>query len=217
MGLDAPVKETVMPTVPPGRGPADGPPACRLSRSTPEELGDDSPARSRFISPSVLLPAEVVIFELKPSLWFVVITSLPVAVVGAAIITLAFTLRDLQTYRYPALAVGMWIIGLRVAVALVQWLGRTYVLTDRRALVQSGVVDVKVQAVALEKVTNTFVAQAVIPRLLGVGTIFFRTDPADGQSLAWEHVRRPQDVHGHVVMQIDEWKRTLDRTGPGRE
>jgi len=162
----------------------------------------------------VLLPAEVVIFELKPSLWSVPITSLPVAAIGAAIVTLAFTIRQLESTRYLALAVGMWIIGLRVAVALVQWLGRTYVLTDRRALVQSGVVDVTIQAVALEKVANTFIAQAVIPRLLGIGTIFFRTSPSDGQSLAWEHVQRPKEVHGHVVMQIERWKQTLDRTKP---
>ncbi|MBL7139683.1 MAG: PH domain-containing protein [Planctomycetes bacterium] len=213
MRPDAPVKETAAPAATPGRGLADGPRAYPLSRSTPEELGNDAPARSRLISPSLLLPAEVVLFELKPSLWYVAFASLPIAAVGAAIVALAFCIQQLESVRYPAVVVGMWVIGLRVAVGLVQWLGRTYVLTDRRALVQTGVFDVKVQAVALEKVANTFVAQAVIQRLLGIGTIFFRTDDADGQSLAWEHVRRPKEVHGHVVAQIDRWKRALDRTG----
>ena len=109
----------------------------------------------------------------------------------------------------------MWVIGLRVAIALLQWLGRTYVLTDRRILIQTGVFNVKVEALGLERIEATFVAQAVVQRLLGIGTIFFRTGNAGRGSISWEHVRRPKEVHAHVVAQIDRWKHILDRTGQG--
>jgi len=190
------------------------PSAAGLSQSAPEEINDEVPARSRIISPSLLLPAEVVLFELKPSLWYVVFVSLPIAAAGLAVIILSLSIQVLPTpYRHLGIVLGMWVVGLRVAVALLQWLGRTYVLTDRRILVQTGVFDARVEALALERVESSFVAQAVVQRLLGIGTIFFRTMPGSGGgSLSWEHVRRPRELHGHVVAQIDRWKHTLEHT-----
>jgi len=190
------------------------PEACRLSRSAPEEIGEEA-VRSRIISPSLLLPAEVVLFELKPSLWYVLFTSLPIAAAGVALVALALAIEQLQSVRHLGMVIGMWVIGLRVAIALLQWLGRTYVLTDRRILIQSGVFNVKVEALGLERIEATFVAQAVVQRLLGIGTIFFRTGNADRGSISWAHVRRPKEVHAHVVAQIDRWKHILDRTGQG--
>jgi hypothetical protein len=198
---------------PAGAEPDARPPdACALSRSAPEEIGEEA-VRSRIISPSLLLPAEVVLFELKPSLWYVLFASLPIAAAGVALVALALAVEQLQSVRHLGMVIGMWIIGLRVAIALLQWLGRTYVLTDRRILIQSGVFDVRVEALGLEQVETTFVAQAVVQRLLGIGTIFFRTGNAGRGSLSWEHVRRPKEVHGHVVTQIERWKHTLERQG----
>jgi len=215
METQTPVMEAAAPSEVGDHAPPPAPDACRLSRSAPEEIGDEAPARSRIISPALLLPGEVVLFELKPSLWYVVFTSLPIAAIGAAIVALAFCIEQLESVRHVPAVIGLWVIGLRVAVGFLQWLGRTYVLTDRRILIQSGVFDVKVEALALERIENTFVAQAVVQRLLGIGTIFFRTGDSKSGSVSWEHVRRPKEVHAHVVTQIDRWKHTLDRTGQG--
>ena len=195
---------------PDGRAPD----AYRLSRSAPEEISEEA-IRSRIISPSLLLPAEVVLFELKPSLWYVLFASLPIAAAGAALVALSLAVEQLESVRHLGMVIGMWIIGLRVAIALLQWLGRTYVLTDRRILIQSGVFNVKVEALGLERIEATFVAQAVVQRLPGIGTIFFRTGDAGRGSLSWEHVRRPKEVHGHVVAQIERWKHTLEGKGRG--
>ena len=48
-------------------------------------------AAPRIIAPTLLLPAEIVIFELKPSLWYVAFPSLPIAAAGAALVLLAAT------------------------------------------------------------------------------------------------------------------------------
>ena len=185
-----------------------------FSGSAPDEVGDGA-ARARIISPSLLLPAEIVIFELKPSHWYVVFASLPMVAVGLTLIVLACVIDELRAVRQPGLIVGIWIIGLRIALALLQWLGRTYVLTDRRILTQSGVLDVVVESMGLEEIENTFVAQAVAQRVLGIGTIFFRSDGAGRASLAWEHIRSPKKVHAHIVVQIDRWKNSLNGTkGP---
>jgi hypothetical protein len=168
----------------------------------------ESLAAPRIIAPTLLMPAEVVIFELKPSLWYVVFVSVPIAAIGAAILFFSWTIHELpESLRHGGAVIGMGIVGLRVAVALLEWLGRTYVLTDRRVLKQYGVVDVEVRSLGLEDVSNSFVAQAAAQRLLGIGTIFFQSSAAHGD-LAWEHVRRPDKIHARVVDQIARWKRS---------
>ncbi|HUU93813.1 MAG TPA: PH domain-containing protein [Phycisphaerae bacterium] len=191
---------------PAGLAAADPP---RMSGSAPDELQDEA-ARTRIISPSLLLPAEIVILELKPSRWLAVFASLPVAAIGLTLIVLVCAIDLPQRVREVGFIIGVWIIGLRLALALLQCLGRTYVLTDRRILVQSGVFNVVVEAMGLEEIENTFVAQAVGQRVVGIGTIFFRSDGAGRASLAWEHIRSPKKVHAHVVVQIDRWKNSLN-------
>jgi hypothetical protein len=180
----------------------------RLSGSAPDEIQEDA-ARARIISPSLLLPAEIVILELKPSRWLAVFASLPMAAVGLTLIALVCAIDQLQSIRQLGVIIGVWIIGLRVALALLQCLGRTYVLTDRRILIQSGVFNVVVEAMGLEEIENTFVAQAVGQRVVGIGTIFFRSSGPGRASLAWEHVRGAKKVHARVVVQIDRWKNSL--------
>ena len=184
-----------------------------MSGSAPEGLEHEMPARARIISPSLLLPAEIVLFEWKPSLWYVVFVSLPVATAGLAALVIALTVAELPvSVRQWGVVIGVSVVGLRIAAALLQWLGRTYVLTDRRILTQYGVFNVVIECMGLEQIENTFVAQGAGQRILGIGTIFFRCASAGGMPLAWQHLREPREVHAHVVAQIDRWKRAL--SGP---
>jgi hypothetical protein len=165
--------------------------------------------RARIIAPSLLGPGEVVIFELKPSLWYVAFVSLPIAAAGLMLLLLSGAISDLpESLRRWGAVLGIWIVGLRIAVALLQWLGRTYVLTDRRILTQSGVVNVAVETLGLEDIESPFVAQAAAQRLLGIGTLFFRPMPGVRcPPLSWDHISRPSDVHAQVVAQIERWRR----------
>jgi len=184
-----------------------------LSGSAPEGLNESLPARSRIISPSLLLPAEAVVFELKPSLWYVLIVSLPIAAAGVALILFGSFVQELaDVWRHWALVIGIWAVGLRIAVGFLQWLGCTYVLTDRRILKQYGIVNVCVRCVGLEEIENTFVAQAAFQRAVGIGTIFFRCGNRERDTQSWEHVRRPKEIHAHIVAQIERWKQTRSMT-----
>ena len=199
-----------------GEGPAptgrEPPARSAMSGPAPGGLEEDLPARSRLISPSLLLPAEAVVFELKPSLWYVAIVSLPIMAAGLALMVLAYFIRELGPWRYWGLVIGVWVVGLRVAVGFLQWLGRTYVLTDRRILKQHGVINVRVQFAGLEEIDSAFVAQAAFQRLVGIGTLFFRCERSSRDVHTWEHVRRPREVHAHVVAQIERWKHTRAMT-----
>jgi hypothetical protein len=201
------------------RTPEEACPSGRLARmSRSGDVGEGLPARARIISPSLLEPAEIVIFELKPSLWYVVFISLPVVAAGAALVVLSLATGGLldQPWRYLIAVVGVCVMGLRVALALVEWLGRTYVLTDRRVLKQLGVIDVRVECMGLEEIASTFVAQASFQRLLAIGTIFCRAghDRSRCETHTWEHVPRPKEVHGHIVLQIERWKQARRAVGP---
>jgi hypothetical protein len=170
----------------------------------------------RIITPTVLASGEVVIFELKPSRWYVVLVSLPIGVAGLALLMLSFTpLAQVPEYwRQVGAVIGIWVLGLRILVGLMQWLGRTYVLTDRRVIVQSGVVDVQVQSQNLENIEAAFVAQAWAQKVLGIGTLFFRAAAPQNSTLAWEHIRKPDAVRERVILQIDRWKRAMELSKP---
>ena len=170
----------------------------------------------RIIAPTVLMPGEVIVFELKPSLWYVVLVSLPIATAGVALLLLSFALTQVPEYwRQWGAVVGVWVVGVRGLAGLLQWLGRTYVLTDRRVITQSGVVDVQVQSLNLEDIEAAFVAQASAQRVLGIGTLFFRAVALQCGTLAWEHIKRPDQVRERVNLQIDRWKRSLEMAKPG--
>lgn len=174
---------------------------------SPGGIEQDLGARP-IISPSVLLPAEIIIIQAKPSLWYVVFVSLPIVAAGVALTILAFAIDELpNAYQHWGIMLGGSVVGLRIVFGLLQWLGRTYVLTDRRILTQTGVFSVRVECLGLEEIENTFVAEAAVQRVLNIGNIFFRC--ASHQALAWEHIARPKEVHAKIVLQIDRWKRSL--------
>ena len=180
-----------------------------MSGGGPGGLHEGLSVRTRIIAPTLLGPGEVVIFELKPSLWYVAFVSLPIAGAGLVLFLLSRVVLDLpESLRYWGTIFGSWIVGLRIAIALLQWLGRTYVLTDRRILTQSGVVNVAVETLGLEDIESPFVAQAAAQRLLGIGTLFFRPMPGVRcPPLSWDHISCPAKVHAKVVEQIDRWRR----------
>ena len=131
-----------------------------MSGAGPGGVHDGLTVRARIIAPSLLGPGEVVIFEMKPSLWYVAFASLPIAAAGLMLLLLSGVVFDLpESLRRWGAVLGVWIVGLRVALAFLQWLGRTYVLTDRRILTQSGVVNVAVETLGLEDIESPFVAQ----------------------------------------------------------
>jgi hypothetical protein len=184
-----------------------------MSGSLPEGVHDVLIA-PRIIAPTLLLPGEVVIFELKPSRWYVVFSSALITALGLLIVTASRAIRELpESLRPMGVVLGGSVAALRVAVALMEWLGRTYVLTDRRVIKQYGVVDVQVQSMNLEDVANVFVAQAVAQKSLGIGTLFFRPT-GSSVPLAWEHIRQPAAVHARVAAQIERWKHTLEMSKP---
>jgi len=196
---------------PVGHEKAQVPAGCKRGRagkelSPAEDAGEELPVRVRFISPSLLMSGEVVILEIKPSLWSVVFTSAPLVLLGLAMVLVACVVGDVPSQvRLWGLRLGMALVGVRLVAGVLQWMGQTYVLTDRRVLSQRGIFSVEVSEAPLNMITRTHVADTLVQRVLGLGTVLFSTDSGHPVPWPWEHVSRPAEVHAQIVQAIDRY------------
>jgi hypothetical protein len=191
--------------------PASGP---RMSEVP--GAGAGAGAESNHIDASSLVPAElldggeIIIFAVKPSLWFVllksarwllgmVLTILVAEWVGEA----AFPLSK-GTLIQGAVALG----GARVGLALLQWVSRLYILTNRRIMRLTGIFNIDLFECQLTKIQSTFLTMAWYERILGIGTISFATAGAGGGiEVSWVHVNDPLELHERVRAAINRAQR----------
>ena len=153
---------------------------------------------------SVVVPAElledgeIVLLAVKPSGWFVLLVSAPVlAVVGVLAAGVVFSEPILHAGGRPRDAVLLALTAvafLRVLVACCQWIGRLYVLTNRRMLRIRGIVRADVLAFLLKDVRGVLPTAGLLERPLGLGSLYFEIDGQAGGDAAWVNLSRPADV-----------------------
>ena len=140
---------------------------------------------------------EVVILAVKPSGWFCLLTSLPVLVVAAAFAAVAGLARPVLPEPLQAGAVVWFWAGVsavRLAAALGQWVGRLYVLTNRRVLRVSGVLREEVRACLLRDIVRAEVSVAAAERVVGVGSLSFESSQPAVRQSPWTHISHPSEV-----------------------
>jgi uncharacterized membrane protein YdbT with pleckstrin-like domain len=153
--------------------------------------------------PSDLLAEdETVVFAIKPSLWTIAFLSFRTTIVAAVIMILTallgptLNLGRLAAYIIEAAAVA--VVG-RVGFALLQWVSRCYVLTDRRVIRIRGVFTIDIFQCALGRVQNTFLVLTLPQRVLGLGNIEFTTAGTGAVEAIWRHCRHPLKVHQQLI------------------
>lgn len=118
----------------------------------------------------ILRDGELVLLILKPSMWFVVLATMRFAgVVLIGVIAAQLWLPRPTAVRIAE--VGAFLIAGRVMWAVLQWMGRLYVLTDLRILRLSGVFNVDVFDCPLRKVAQARLQRSFRERLLRLGSI----------------------------------------------
>jgi len=149
---------------------------------------------------------EVVVFAIKPSIWTVVFLSFRTVLVFSlvAVVTLLFGSKiNLGSYgSYIILACGLIVIG-RVGFAFLQWLSRTYILTDRRVIRIRGVFTIDIFQCALVKIQNTFLVLTLPQRILRLGSIAFTTAGTAGIEAIWRHCEHPLQIHHQLLRTIN--------------
>ncbi len=148
---------------------------------------------------------EIIILLLRPSLWYVVRSSLAsLGIIALATFALAYMSRLAWAGWNDAhvFALGAGLVALRLGWQMMEWMSRAYVLTDRRILSRGGVLRVAVFQAPLKNIQHTAVFAGMRERLFGLGTIGFATAGRDTFDTLWLMVKNPHHVHKTVVVAV---------------
>jgi hypothetical protein len=162
------------------------------------------------LSRHVLRDGELVILLLKPSVWFIPLSSLRFAAIVMILMAAVF-LFDLDD-KYGALntlsviEAGVFLIAGRLMWAVMQWTARLYVLTDMRILRVSGVFNVSIFDCPLRKVARTRLLFTTRERLVATGSIEVIPLEEEAPEGVWQTIARPRQVHEQVVAAINRAK-----------
>jgi hypothetical protein len=177
-------------------GPAGGAVGLAIPAVVPEHLLDGG---------------EVVHFAIKPSPWFVLLVSARWLATGAALIVLAAWSPAPISWKWYLWQAGFWLGAARLGWAMLEWVSRLYVLTNRRVMRIRGVFNVELFECALDRIQNTHLTASVGERVMRVGSITVETASAAGLG-TWLIVARPLEVHEKLREAI---RRAQNRNGNG--
>lgn len=152
-----------------------------------------------------LLPAhlldgdEIVIFATKPSLWYILFTSVRWLIAMSLIIGITYWLRIPDDFSKPLLIkTALALAGARVGFALLQWVSRLYVLTNRRVIRLRGIFNVELFECQLHKIQNTYLTMSWYERPAGLGSISFATAGTGGIEATWQNLNNPMEIHERI-------------------
>jgi hypothetical protein len=144
---------------------------------------------------------ELILLAFRPSLWFVPIVSWPVIATAALVLLGAAVLESywmIGSAKHYLAGLCSAAVILRLVIACFQWMGRMYVLTNRRVMRVRGLVHVDVFQCSLLRIRGTILTATPGERVLGLGSLSFQTTddkPCEG---TWHNIARPQEVQRTV-------------------
>ncbi len=197
-----------------GHEAAAAPPALALH---PAEGGASAVAEKLPLLPSlatllaghILRDGEVVLLILKPSRWFILFNLARFsAFIG--IVLIAAVVWGEPRFVYSYVETALLLLAGRLMWAVLQWVGRLYVLTDCRILRLSGVFTIDVFDCPLRKIATTRVTQTLRERIWRLGSIEILPQNENMPAALWQTVRRPAKVHDQIQAAIRRAK-----SGPG--
>ncbi|MFG0330026.1 MAG: PH domain-containing protein [Phycisphaerales bacterium] len=155
---------------------------------------------------------EIIIFLLKPSPLYIVLSSLGVLVAAAFIVLLLaflsqFEFPFVRWTQFDAIVFGALLVGARLIWQALDWWNQTYILTDRRVLALSGILRRRVFQAPLRNIQHLAVVVSIRERLFGLGTLAFATAGSDTYEAAWLMVPKPYTIHRKVMQTIDRYGR----------
>jgi hypothetical protein len=185
---------------------------------TPTDPDNQASQPHQAVIPKGLIrPDERVILAIKPSGVFVLLVSAHFWAWLVIILAAAWAYDRWGIVKMPMstlLPVAAAAALARLLLASIQWLCRTYVLTDRRIIRVKGVLWVRIFECGLSRVQNTALSLPLAQRVLGAGTIYFATAGTAGRDAAWLIVARPKEVHQTVAQWVQSAQSSAGPTVP---
>lgn len=149
---------------------------------------------------------ERVLYQARPSVWFVLIRSLTLLIVMGLIAALAS-----WGFNAAGAAGGAWVV--LVAAGLVvlkfmweilEWASRSYLVTNRRVVRRAGVLRRDIADLPIRRVQHATVHRTLLERVLGVGTVGIATPGTAWTEVYFVHVDDPERVMAIVRAAMDE-------------
>jgi hypothetical protein len=154
----------------------------------------------------IIRDGEIVLLALKPSLWFILLSSLRfiAAVLILALAAIAWEGSRHREWYY--IQAALFLVAGRIMWAVLAWMGRLYVLTDMRIIRLSGVFRVEIFDCALRKVARTQVTTVVKERITATGSIEITPEDENYPPGVWQTIKKPQEVHDLITRTIQKAK-----------
>ncbi|MBI5863700.1 MAG: PH domain-containing protein [Planctomycetes bacterium] len=149
---------------------------------------------------------EIVELSIKPSLWFVAFAAARVVIVAqvaaAAVAIVAVGGGGWSRTAASLVALFELLALLRGLVASLQWASRLYVLSNRRVMRFSGVLNVSLVECPLVQIAEAHIRLGFWQRVLRLGTI--RMTPTNSRlpTVNWEHLAAPAHILEKLVRAI---------------
>lgn len=155
------------------------------------------------IAPGITVPetllddGEIVFLAIKPAAWFVIIVSLPgiaLAMALAASMCLLAGIFNSELLIRGSVVVGGGGVSLRLVIASFQWLGRLYVLTNRRVFWTRSIGRIDLHQRLLHDLTAAALEADLAERTLALGSLYFIDTDGRSSDDGWVCIARPQEV-----------------------
>lgn len=170
-----------------------------IKRKAPENPG---------VPPELLLPGEIVIILLKPSMWYIILSSLRELTIVGSMYLVAWYLvqKELLTVSMKEVnTVAGLILGAILLYAFIDWVARLYVMTDQRIIRVKGIFKVDVYTARLSRIQSLQMFFTVRERIFGIGTIGFSTAGDEGIEAYWLMIPRPLRHYEKIERAIERY------------
>jgi len=190
----------------------DSHPSVTITRQRPPSVapsGDSAAGRAvppaivaGVLPPAMLHEDEIILLLVKPSLWFIVLSSLRFILITVVAAVLAVRLLPEQTNQI-AVSATLVVLG-RLVWALLVWTSHIYLLTNQRILTIKGVVNVTIYQAHLRKIQRTVLYKPLLERLFGLGTLGFATAATTTFDSTWIMIPRPLQTQEQIVAAVQK-------------
>lgn len=160
----------------------------------------------------VLRDGELVLMILKPSLWFIIFNSFAFAVV-VAFIAVILAVVDHRMHDHFYFEAAVFFIAGRLMFAVLQWMGRLYILTDLRVLRITGIFGVEIFDCPLRKVVRARLVSASREKLVGVGSIEIIPSDENIPTAVWQTIAKPHEIYQRLQAAINRAKQSGSGVG----
>jgi hypothetical protein len=169
--------------------------------------GVAAPPLATMLTRHLIRDGELILLTLKPSIWYILFTSLRFCAV-VLMVMIGVELLEYQTpYRARVfIEVGILMIAGRVMWAVLMWMSRLYILTDMRILILSGVFNAEIFDCPLRKIARTRIVRTMKDRPLNLGSIEIIPLDENLPIGMWQTISNPKHIHQQVLAAISRAK-----------